>query len=189
LLVLIEHREQPLQAKDLIALVWDEERVTHKNFGVTLNAVRRALGETVKEPRFVVRFSAGYQFVGHVSELDYEVLDVASKGANQTPPKTLLNFPLGTLRRYAAHLMFGSSLYAMLFTVALVLEVAYRFDNFGSKALKLAPFVFFWMFATSVIGLFADRILTLQRKTFGLTISTSTFIIAAAPSCGLTFSE
>jgi hypothetical protein len=76
--------------------------------------------------------------------------------------------------------MFGSSLYAMMFTVALVLEVAYRFDQFAWKALNVAPFVFTWVFITSLLGVAADRALTLKGKKSGLSISISIFLFAAA---------
>lgn len=179
LMALIENRQRPIRSKDLISSVWDEENVTHNNFAVTLNSVRRALGETAKEPKFIVRFSAGYQFVGLVREIDSEIFDLPRAAANETPPQFLLPFPFGAFRGFAAHLTLGSSLYAMLFAIALVLEVAYRFDQFGKLAQKLAPLVFIWVFVTSVIGLGADRILTLRGRKFGLSISISIFLSAA----------
>ena len=152
---------------------------------MTLNSVRRALGESASQPRFIVRFSTGYRFAGDVREaVDGDSnLGVGSR-SREAPRAPWLSALDKGLFRYAAHVLIACSFYSALFALAVILEVAYQFDHFGSKALKLAPLVFFWMFATSVMGLFADRILTLQRKTFGLAVSTSTFIIAAAALFG-----
>lgn len=181
LAVLIEHRQQPLKSQELIPLVWTEKIVTNNNFDVTLNSVRRALGESASQPRFIVRSSTGYRFAGDVREAvdGNSNLGVGSR-SREAPLAPWLSALDKGLLRYAAQGVIACSFYSALVALAVILEVAYQFDHFGSKALKLAPVVFFWMFATSVIGLFADRILTLQRRTFGLTISTSTFIIATA---------
>ena len=181
LAVLIEHRQQPLKSRELIALVWTEKIVTNNNFDVTLNSVRRALGESASQPRFIVRFSTGYRFTGDVREVNGGDSDLGVVSRSRTARRApwLSGLDNGVLR-YAAHIAIACSFYSALFALAVILEVVYQFDRFGNKAMKLAPFVFFSMFATSVIGLFADHILTLRRKTFGLTVSTSTFILAAA---------
>jgi DNA-binding winged helix-turn-helix (wHTH) protein len=70
--------------------------------------------------------------------------------------------------------------YAALYVVALVLEISYEFDRFGTSALKIAPLVLCWMTLTSFAGLTADRKLTSQGKASGLAASTAAFLIAAA---------
>jgi hypothetical protein len=77
------------------------------------------------------------------------------------------------------HVLASCTLYALLYSVALLVEVAYQFDQFGSAALKIAPLVFLWILATSMAGLAVDWRRTQQRRTKGLTLSVSTFVAAA----------
>lgn len=52
-------------------------------------------------------------------------------------------------------------LYSLLYAMALLLEIAYRFDRFGRMAVRLAPLVFLWIFITSLISLLlASRLKT-----------------------------
>src|ERR1700738_3933098 len=68
LLVLVENCGQSLSKQDLINRVWSGATVTDANFHVNLDAVRRALGETGRNPRFILRTSGGYKFVGDVKK-------------------------------------------------------------------------------------------------------------------------
>jgi hypothetical protein len=77
------------------------------------------------------------------------------------------------------HVLASCTLYALLYSVALLVEVAYQFDRFGSTALKIAPLVFLWILATSMWGLAVDWRRTQQRRTKGLTFSLSIFVTAA----------
>jgi DNA-binding winged helix-turn-helix (wHTH) protein len=77
-------------------------------------------------------------------------------------------------------LMTGSFLYAALLVVALLLETAYKFDVYGERALNAAPFVFFWIFITSILTLFFGRRFTRQGQTgIGAAVLLLGFIVAA----------
>jgi len=58
--------------------------------------------------------------------------------------------------------------YAALYTVALFVEVAYEFERFRNLSMSLAPLVFLWIFATSVVGLALDWKLTAEGRGKGL---------------------
>ncbi len=75
------------------------------------------------------------------------------------------------------HVIASCALYALLYTMALLIEVAYQFDRLGSTALAISPLVFIWVFGTSVVGMAVGRKVTLQGKA-GLIFSLSVFIIA-----------
>lgn len=78
----------------------------------------------------------------------------------------------------AGHVWFvlgSGTLYALLYAVALLVEVAYQFDRFGSPALKIAPLVFLWILATSIGGLAVDWRWTRRGKTTGLILSLAIF--------------
>lgn len=74
------------------------------------------------------------------------------------------------------HMVTSCTFYALLYAVALLLEVAYQFDRFGATVLELAPLVFLWILGTSIAGLAADWKWTLQGKTKGLVFSLCMFI-------------
>lgn len=59
--------------------------------------------------------------------------------------------------RHAAHVYSSCVIYALLYVVALLLEVAYRFEELGAAALKTAPLIFVFVFGVSLVGLVADR--------------------------------
>lgn len=66
---------------------------------------------------------------------------------------------------FGGHLWFAltsSTLYALLYAVALLLETAYQFDRYGAMAVRLVPAVFGWIFLTSLAGLAVDA-----RRTLG----------------------
>jgi len=54
------------------------------------------------------------------------------------------------------HAAVASVVYALLFAVALPLEVAYRFDRYGKQALQISILLFAWIFLTTVLALFLD---------------------------------
>jgi hypothetical protein len=71
----------------------------------------------------------------------------ASPGPNPTPYSA---------RRFGGHLwhaLASCALYSLLYVIALLVEVAYAFDRLGASALRIAPLVFTWVYATSLLGL------------------------------------
>jgi len=75
---------------------------------------------------------------------------------------------------FHGHLWFAvlvSALYAGLYAEAVILEVAYRFDAYGGKALVAAPMVFCWVFATFLLALASDRWRTSQARPGGQAFS------------------
>lgn len=76
------------------------------------------------------------------------------------------------------HVLASSALYALLYVVALLLEVAYQFDRLGPPAIKLTPWVFLWVFVSAAAGLWVDWRWTSRGKTVGLLLSLPAFISA-----------
>jgi hypothetical protein len=71
-------------------------------------------------------------------------------------------------------------LYALLFPIALLLEVAYQWDHLGYTALRLTLPVFVWMLGASIVGLEFDKWLSFQGKRGGLLVSIFSFFAGAA---------
>lgn len=66
--------------------------------------------------------------------------------------------------RHLAHVYYCCVVHALLYVVALLLEVAYGFEELGSPALKAAPLVFVCVFGVTLAGLVADRKQLLSGK-------------------------
>jgi hypothetical protein len=77
------------------------------------------------------------------------------------------------------HVVASGAIYALLYAVAFLGEIAYEFDRYGSAALKLAPLICCWIFGTSVVGLAVDWKWTLQGSRKGLVLSAAIFLLAA----------
>ena len=64
--VFVTHNGETLSKRELITSVWAVQVVTDNNFNVTLNAVRRALGDSGRDPKYILKVSRGYCFVADV---------------------------------------------------------------------------------------------------------------------------
>jgi hypothetical protein len=80
---------------------------------------------------------------------------------------------------HAWHVLAGCGLYASLYSVALLLEVSYRFDQYRRTAMILTPIVFVWILITSLLGLGADWKAVLNGRSSGLLFSSSIFVVVA----------
>lgn len=68
LLALLENRGQLLTKNDLLDLVWEHQIVAENNLSVHVAALRKALGESKDEHRFIVTVPGkGYRFVGELN--------------------------------------------------------------------------------------------------------------------------
>jgi hypothetical protein len=87
-----------------------------------------------------------------------------------------LDWPFGG---HWLHALIACGLYAALYAVALLVEVAYQFDRYGRAAVWVAMAVFCWIFLTSLGGLAADWKLTLAGSIKGLIAAIAVFWLAA----------
>ncbi len=78
------------------------------------------------------------------------------------------------------HALLCSTIYAALFAVAVLVEVAYHFDQHGRTGIKLAIVAFIWILATSLAGLWLDWRLTLRHTSNGWAVSAGIFLFSAA---------
>ena len=69
LLTLVENHGQVLTKGDLLDKVWENQFVEENNLTVHVAALRKALGETKNDHRFIVTVPGkGYQFVAELNE-------------------------------------------------------------------------------------------------------------------------
>src|SRR5262245_26796316 len=68
LLVLVEAHGRLVSKEDLIARVWSDVLVEEGNLARQISSVRKLLGESPDDPRFIVTLAGrGYQFVAPVA--------------------------------------------------------------------------------------------------------------------------
>ena len=73
LLYLIEHRGELLQKQALLDAIWPHVVVEENNLNQAISTLRRVLGETRDEHRFIVTEPGrGYRFVAHVEAVPVE---------------------------------------------------------------------------------------------------------------------
>lgn len=108
----------------------------------------------------------------------------SSKKENSS--RSILIVGLKAARRLASrfdghfrHVLISCVLYAMLYPTALLIEVAYKFDQFGAAAWLLAPPLFLWIFSTSLAGLAFDAGQRDGSRAKGLTVGVLCFIAPA----------
>lgn len=206
LLVLVESSGSLLRKEDLFELVWPGESVEEGNIPYNIALVRKALGDSAAGPVYIATVSKqGYRFIAAVkckpaperspiksesgsvdNRADEESLvqhaDVdtvtAVPGANgKVHSQSQLDY--SPLKRHLPHLLGACILYALYYPVAFILEIAYQYESYGSRALKFTPLIFFWILITSLVGLETGLKWTVKGSSFGLLLSVSVFVIAA----------
>lgn len=71
LLALVENKGRLMEKDELFTSVWQDQIVEESNLTVHISQIRKALGETTKNPRFIETVQGyGYRFVGDVQNLE-----------------------------------------------------------------------------------------------------------------------
>lgn len=190
LAVLVARSGRLVSRRELLEILWPDTFVEEGNINAYASVIRKSLGDSPKLSRFIETIpKAGYRFVGDVREFprrdraastpgiraDQKIAAVDQSDDETAPPRSSGE---STLMRYGVHVLGCSLIYAVLFVVALFVEVAYGYEQFGHLAWRLAPWIFVWTISTSVIALWADLWATRSGHSFGLLISVPVFIVA-----------
>jgi DNA-binding winged helix-turn-helix (wHTH) protein/Tol biopolymer transport system component len=77
LLVLMERAGHDVSKQELLETVWPGQILEESNLAVNISAIRRALGETAAQPRFIVTIPGfGYRFVANIREAGNALMGV-----------------------------------------------------------------------------------------------------------------
>jgi DNA-binding winged helix-turn-helix (wHTH) protein/Tol biopolymer transport system component len=77
LLVLMQSAGRDVSKNELLEAVWPGQILEESNLAVNISAIRRALGETAAQPRFIVTIPGyGYRFVANVREAGTPLMGV-----------------------------------------------------------------------------------------------------------------
>lgn len=86
---------------------------------------------------------------------------------------------------FAGHrnfLMLASLLYAALYAIPVLVEIAYQFDVYGAAALRIAPAVFAWVFGTTFLA-FWLHVRDVRRSGQGFLLSIGILLASTALLC------
>src|SRR5215470_16433522 len=73
LLALVEHHGEVLEKDQLMEMLWPDSEVEEANLPLHISTVRKALGESPNERRYIVTVPGrGYRFAAEVEAFDYE---------------------------------------------------------------------------------------------------------------------
>src|ERR1041385_3754919 len=146
LLFLVSNAGRTIEKAEIMEAVWPETYVEEQNLVWTIHLLRKVLCDDANTPKYIeTKPRRGYRFVGEVRKREVEPASTTdSKPLKPAESSRWLTF----FSEDRWFLFTSVSLYALLYVVALLIEVAYDFKDYGGAAMKGAPLVFFWMWTT-----------------------------------------
>ena len=199
LLMLIQNAGRTVRREELMDAIWGLN-VSEGALNYQINQARRTLGDDPANPHYIKTFpKVGFRFIAAVSVIselkDVDKLNVVKqlRGGNVEmhlePPKLITEFGkllrclIGTSFSLAGHTSFvlsASAIYAAYFGVALLVEISYRFDVYGSAAVWRALLIGLFVFLCSVLSLSVGSRRTASAAPGGLLVSGSLNVVSAA---------
>jgi DNA-binding winged helix-turn-helix (wHTH) protein len=188
LLVLIQNSGRLVDREMLIRAIWGDAFVEENNLSVNISLIRKALAQSGTEFEYIETVPKhGYRFVAKVQGVidDPSTSPEQELGQDQIAASPFCTFPINikqmtvTFRGYHWHVLVGCCIYACHYMITILLEVAYRFDVYGTRAMIAAPIFFCWIFITSVWGLAVALKVSSKSKGYGIVLGASIFIAAA----------
>ena len=175
LLVLVRNAGHIVTREEIFREVWPDVIVEDQNVCLNVHLVRKALGDDADKPTYIATMSRrGYRFVAPVIRRDrVAAVPVTAEVHRDT---TSLRFVRSALGEDGWFLLTSCTLYAALHALALFVEVAFQFNSYAASVIRAAPFVFAWVWTTSLAGLIACRVLTSTRRAYSLPLSISVFV-------------
>lgn len=184
LLLLVENAGRTVKKEQIIRALWPDVIVEDQNVFLNIHLARKAVGDDADHPTYIATVARrGYRFIAPVSRKDRvasEPIPVeVSWVANASNQSTSSSRPLqSALSEDGWFLLTSCTLYALLYAIALFVEVAYQFDSHAASARRFAPFVFLWVWITSMAGLLACRFLTSRGRAYSLPLAISLFLVS-----------
>ncbi len=172
--LLIEKRPHILSKDQIMNAVWGDTIVAENSIEKAIASLRKTLNDTAANSRFIKTVTKkGYQFIDEVDETTENI--------------PLPNFEQPVLQksfsRHLAYILTAGLLYGLLFWTALLLEIAYQFDRFGTTAVWLGLPLVLWIAATSFAGLTLTENLVRREKHSALFVGLAFFVGGAIAAC------
>ncbi|HET6975297.1 MAG TPA: transcriptional regulator [Pyrinomonadaceae bacterium] len=185
LLVLVQNNGSLMKKEDLFDLLWPVEAVEEGNIPYNIALVRKALGDRATKPLYIATIpKQGYRFIATVKS-QVATADPALIAESETVDKERTAVLRRTrpdyspFKKHLRHLLGACILYALYYSVAFVLETAYQYETYGSRAVRFASIMFFWILGTSIAGFAVGLKRTSAGSGIGLVLTVSVFVAAA----------
>ena len=194
---LVKKSQELTSYEELRNEVPELQRLAHRTLHQHKYALAAILGKNSEGTEYIENISGkGYRFTAYVSEHVEENLEDGTLQEPDTPaideieltdsPKDSHHFADSSSASrltqifggHVAHVIASCLLYALLYAVALLIEVAYQYDRFASSVWVVASVVFFWSLGTSAAGLWLDWRFTVRGKNTGLLFSLPIFVVS-----------
>ena len=192
LLVLVRNAGRTVTKDEIFREVWPDVVVEDQNITLNIHLLRRALEEGTDNRRYIVTVARrGYRFAAPVAKEDRvavsPAIDEPSLTAESEDGNSSVAYSFGrnilsltslksALAEDGSFLVISCTLYALLHALALFVEVAFQFNSYAASVIRAAPFVFAWVWTTSLAGLIACRVLTSTGRAYSLPLSISIFV-------------
>ena len=174
LLLLVENAGRTVTKDEFLEKVWNDAIVEEGNLTVAVAKLRKALKDKNNSANFIETVSRkGYRFNKKIHIRVTETPVRSEESFVEDNPIHLQDTVVPVrqsagkrVAQFAVYTLSAGLVYAMLFWVALLLEIAYRFDDFGTKALWLGIPVIVWMFSITVAALLWTKNLIERSKKY-----------------------
>lgn len=208
LTLLVKNPRELITYDELRREIWSEEQGTNRSFVINriqvhVSRLKKKIGDDTDPPTFILNVpKQGYRFIAPVKEFEEEFIQQVSESLTDAPivseKQTTMTYeseeivnsePCITspdispkfrqpVKDYKLHLFGSSLIYAGLYAVTLLVEIAYQWKSYGKAALQVSVLVLIGVLITSIVGLIVDRKLAYQgRSQVGLTVSILTSLI------------
>ena len=197
--VLVRNAGRIVKREEIFREVWPDVFVEDQNVCLNIHLARKALGDDADNPTYIATVARrGYRFAAPVINRNRVAPEKVSSVAELEVPATMTiptsgdgnssgadAFRRGTISLRLLRSGFGEdgwflltscTLYAVLHALALFVEVAFQFNSYAASVIRAAPFVFAWVWTTSLAGLIACRVLTSTGRAYSLPLSISVFV-------------
>lgn len=199
--MLIQNAGRTVTRKELKNAIWGADIwVEESTLGFQINQARKALGDDPNDPQYIKTFHRrGFRFIANVRALeeiegsrvfingtpheDGNVSVDAQGGVSvdkAIPPAASMRRLQLSLAGHAPYVICASAIYAAYFGVALLVEIAYQFDRYGSTARLIAIVISCFVFLSSLLGLSLGTQRTLAGSRGSLLVSVAVFVVGAS---------
>lgn len=205
LLVLVESGGHLVTKEDLMRRIWSDAVVEEGNLSLAVHQARKALDSQSECPYIVTVPRRGYRFVEPVT-IVRDIVGLPQAGgptkevvANGEHKGALLglrgpmnfagdpqrwhsipNKQESLLGGHASYAIVSSAMYSTLFGVGILVQVAYRFDDYRRGGFNTALLTFFCVFVGSMVGFAIGWKCTTLKREIALIAQCLTFLTSAA---------
>lgn len=153
-----------------------EEAALSKN----ISRLKKALANGQDNEQFIETLTGhGYRFLPDVRAVEEERPDPATESADINQVEDL-DDSASLFGGNHWHALAACLMYAALYGVALLVEVAYQFDIYARAGIRVAAALFLWAFLASLFALAVDRKLIARGSAHALSLSGLTLLVSAA---------